>query len=117
MVSPQPQAQNLPPQPAPIQEIGYPQGAYAPPAVPNSNMAIVSLVAGIVAWVLLPGIAAIVAVITGHMARNEINRSGGSLAGGGLATIGLILGYANLAIILLAFCGILLFVLGIGALA
>lgn len=67
--------------------------AYLPPA-PTNNLAIVSLVAGILSWVLCPIIAAIVAVITGHVARGQIRTSGES--GGGLALAGLILGYVHL---------------------
>lgn len=93
-------------QPAPIQPGGYQQapGAYLPQPIPNSNMAIISLVAGIVSWVLLPVIAAIAAVVTGHMARREIRESGGRLSGDGLALIGLVLGYANLALLALGIC-------------
>jgi hypothetical protein len=53
---------------------------------------------GIVGWVLLPVVGAIIAVITGHMAKKEIRESRGLLGGDGLATAGLILGYSNIAI-------------------
>ena len=70
---------------------------YIPPVMPhNSTMAIVSLISGIVSWFLLPFIAAIVAVITGHMAKNEIKKSGGMITGNGMATAGLVLGYIQL---------------------
>jgi hypothetical protein len=59
-------------------------------------MAIISLVSGIVSWFLVPFIGAIVAVITGHMAKNEIRSSAGRLTGDGMATAGLILGYVQL---------------------
>ena len=59
-------------------------------------MALVSLISGIVSWILLPFIAAIVAVITGHMAKSEIKKSNGMVAGNGMATAGLILGYIQL---------------------
>jgi hypothetical protein len=72
-----------------------PPSYYAPP---NSTMAVVSLVAGILGWVLLPLIASVVAVITGHMAKNEIRSSNGRVGGDGLATAGLILGYSSLVI-------------------
>jgi hypothetical protein len=79
------------------------------PARPNSTMAIVSLVTGILAWVgILPLIGAIVAVITGHLAKNEIRGSMGELAGEGMATAGLVLGYIQLAIALLCLCGFLI---------
>jgi hypothetical protein len=77
-----------------------------PPAKPNSNMAIVSLVLSILGWTALPGIGAIAGVITGHMAKREINESMGELGGEGLANAGLIIGYVNLA---LGLCACLIF--------
>ncbi|NTU79119.1 MAG: DUF4190 domain-containing protein [Chloroflexales bacterium] len=77
---------------------------YAPQVIPNSNMAIASLVSGILAWVVVPFIAAIIAIVTGHMARSEIRQSGGRLSGDGMAVIGMILGYAQLALIALGAC-------------
>jgi len=64
---------------------------------PTSTAAIVSLSFGVASWLLLPILAAIVAVVTGHLARAEIRRSAGAIDGDGLALAGLILGYANLA--------------------
>ena len=69
-----------------------------PPARPNSNMAMASLVLGILGWTIAPGLASIAAIITGHMAKNEIKASMGQLGGDGMATAGLIMGYANVAI-------------------
>jgi hypothetical protein len=83
-------------------------GMYAPPVVPNSNMAIISLIAGVLAWVALPLIGALVAVICGHLARKEISESGGRLTGQGLALAGLILGYVQLALALFG-CLLILF--------
>jgi hypothetical protein len=65
-------------------------------------MAIISLISGIVSWILLPLIGAVVAIITGHMARNEIKNSYGSQSGEGLAIAGLILGYVNVVVMCLA---------------
>lgn len=79
----------------------YPGNEQLPPtyyAPPNSIMAVVSLVAGILGWVVLPLISSLVAVVTGHMAKNEIRNSGGRIAGDGLATAGLILGYSSLVV-------------------
>lgn len=76
-----------------------------PPAIPQtSTMATVSLVTGIASWVIVPLIGAIVAVITGHMARKEIRESGGQLTGDGLATAGLVLGYLQLGVTVLGVC-------------
>jgi hypothetical protein len=73
---------------------------YSTPTAPNSTLAIVSLVSGILGWTLAPLLGSIVAVITGHMAKNEIKASGGAIQGDGLATAGLILGYLSLGLAL-----------------
>ena len=98
---------------------------YAPPAYPapmaavappTNQLAIVSLVAGIASYVMLPVIGAVVAVITGHMARSQIKRTGES--GNGLAVAGLILGYVHLAlglIVLLVFVVVFFGILGLVA--
>ena len=65
----------------------------------TSNLAITSLVSGILGWTLLPLLGAIVAVITGHMARSEIRKSNGELDGDGLAVAGLVLGWLSLALV------------------
>ena len=48
---------------------------------------------------MLPLVGGLVAIVTGHLARNEISRTGER--GNGFATIGLVLGYLNLAFLLL----------------
>jgi hypothetical protein len=93
----------------------YPQSPQVLPPMmaQTSTLAIVSLIAGIVSWVLVPFIGAVVAVITGHMAKKEIRQSAGSLTGDGLATAGLVLGYIQLGLTVLAICCIaILFVTG-----
>ncbi len=62
-------------------------------SVSTSSTAVICLASGIAAWTILPIIAAILAVMTGHQARREIKQSNGSLEGHGLVTVGLILGY------------------------
>jgi Domain of unknown function (DUF4190) len=61
---------------------------------PTNSLAIVSLVAGIASYFVVPVIGAVVAIITGHMARGQIRRTGEG--GSGLALAGLILGYVHL---------------------
>ncbi len=76
----------------------------------TSTLAIVSVVSGVLSWVMLPFIAGVVAVVTGHMARNEIKSNPG-MQGDGLAIVGLILGYLHL----VTFClGTLFFLLFFG---
>lgn len=71
-------------------------------SAPNSTLAIVALVAGILGVTLFPLLGSIVAVIAGPMAKREINESGGTLGGESLAQIGMILGWIGLA---LGLCG------------
>ena len=59
----------------------------------TSTNAIISLIAGIAGWTILPILGAIVAIICGHIAKNEIRKSGGALGGNGMATAGLVMGY------------------------
>lgn len=81
----------------------------------TSATAVISLVFGILCWIALPFLGALVAVITGHIARGEIRRAlPGSIEGDGLALTGLVLGYAQLALIVV---GILLLFLLFGGLA
>ena len=79
----------------------------------TSTLAIVSLIAGILGWTLVPFFGSIAAVVCGHMARKEI-RLNPALEGSGFATAGLILGWIGLTFWIL---GILLFVLFFGGLA
>jgi hypothetical protein len=80
----------------------------------TSSLAVVSLVFGILSWCLLPFIGAIVAIICGHMARNEIRRApAGAMEGDGMAIAGLVLGYVHVALVVLA--AIVLGILFLGA--
>lgn len=67
----------------------------------DSSLAIVSLITGILGWLLLPFIGALAAIITGHLAKKEIRESGGMITGKGMATAGLILGYVQIGFIVL----------------
>ncbi|MCD9046576.1 MULTISPECIES: DUF4190 domain-containing protein [unclassified Luteimonas] len=62
----------------------------------TSVLAVLSLVFGILGWTLLPGLGAIVAVVTGHIARAEIRRAPQTLEGDGLAIAGLVLGWLGI---------------------
>ncbi len=75
----------------------------APAAGQTNTLAIISLVAGIGSFFahVVPGVGgftvALVAVITGHLARGQIKKTGEG--GMGMATAGLIIGYVHLALI------------------
>ena len=79
---------------------GPPQ--YGPMPPPTSGLAIASLVAGLIGWTFAPIVGALVAVVTGHMARAEIRSRRGEVSGDGLALTGLILGYVQLVLAALA---------------
>ncbi len=83
-----------------------------PQAAPStSTLAIISLISGILSWVLLPVLGAIAAVITGNKAKKEIQASAGALGGETMAKIGVILGYVNLAVFALILCGMIALIL------
>lgn len=89
-------------------------------SVPNrqtSGLAVVSLVMGICSWTVLPFVASVVAIITGHMARAEIRRRPHELDGDGLALTGLILGWVMVVGALLAIGAFLAFFGGLAWLA
>jgi hypothetical protein len=84
---------------------------YAPPRSTNT-LAVVSLVAGCAQFVICPVIGAIVAIVTGHIARRQIRDTGEQ--GNGLAVAGLILGYIGAALTALAIVGALVVVFAFG---
>ena len=69
------------------------------PAVPEtyagpqetSGKATASLICGIVAYVILPFLAAIPAIILGHLALSDIKKRAGQLKGSGLAIAGMVM--------------------------
>ena len=83
------------------------------PVRQNSALAVISLVAGILGWTLVPFLGSLVAIVTGHMARKEI-RQNPELEGDIMAIIGLVLGWVAVIGTVLA---ILAFLLLFGGLA
>ena len=88
-----------PPPPAPPAPPQYPV-PYAPayPVATTNGLAVASLIAGFF-WIGWLG--SFLAVIFGHVALGQINRSGGREQGSGLAIAGLVLGYMGLLTLLL----------------
>lgn len=78
---------------------------------PTNTAAVVSLVSGILAWVALPVLGTIVAIFSGHAALNQIRASAGMERGEGLALAGLVLGWVQVGLLVLALVGWLLFAL------
>ncbi|PJK10601.1 hypothetical protein CO610_01790 [Lysobacteraceae bacterium NML95-0200] len=88
------------------------------PTVRETNpMALISLICGILGWIIFPVIASLIAVITGHKARREIRAQPGRYEGDTMAVIGLLLGYANLVIALLGILFLAVIFLFFGGLA
>jgi hypothetical protein len=69
------------------------------PAAETNTLAIVSLIASIASWIIIPGLGGIIGVICGIMARNQIKTSEGRQTGDGLALGGIIVGGINIALI------------------
>ena len=85
-----------------------------PLAPPTSSMATTSLIAGIIGWTVAPFLGALTAIITGHMAKKEIQESNGRLGGDGMATAGLVMGYLQIIPTVLCVCSIgVMFAMGI----
>jgi hypothetical protein len=84
-----------------------PQGAMVRVAPSNNTLAVVSLVAAIASFFahIIPFAGgftlALVAIVTGHMARGQIRRTGEP--GMGMATAGLVIGYIHMALIAVVF--------------
>lgn len=79
----------------------------------SSTLAVLSLIAGIASFFIIPLIGAIAAIIMGGMAKKEIRNSAGAITGLGMANWGVILGWINIAISLIGLCIGLLAVLGV----
>jgi len=103
----QPHEQPMPPPPA-IQR--QPSTAPATYLGETNTLALVSLISGIVSWFAMPLIGGVVAVVTGHLAKREIRRTGEQ--GETFATVGLVLGYLHLAVGLLIVALVVLVLVG-----
>lgn len=96
-----------PPPPPPYAAPQYPYG-YGPgrPAATTNGLAVASLVLGII-WMFWVG--SILAVIFGYVGKGQIDRSGGTQSGRGLAVAGIVLGWIGVGFLALT---ILLAIIG-----
>ena len=76
-----------------------------------SNLAVASLVLAIASFVVCPVVGSLAAVIFGHKAKRTIREAAETMYGDGVATAGLVLGYAGFALQTLAFGSILVITL------
>ncbi len=82
------------------QNVGY-------PVLPTSTMALVSMISGILSFVMLPLIGAVVAIITGYEARKETRSVPPRASGDGMATAGIILGWVHIGLFAVGICCVL----------
>lgn len=75
--------------------------SYSPP---NSSLSLISVIAGILGLTLFPFAGSVVALITGYMARKEIQESLGTIGGEGLVNAGLLLGWIGVGLTVLGLC-------------
>jgi hypothetical protein len=112
---PPPMAQGAAPA-APGEVPGMPPPGYPPvrTVLPTDGMAVASFVAAIISWVFCPVIAAVLAIIFGFISRSNIKQSNGTLGGDGFALAGLVIGFINLGLVLLAVIIIIIIALAVG---
>ena len=100
--TPSPAAPPPPPYGAPQQPYGAAQQPYQygpnRPVAATNGLAVASLVLGIIT---LCGIGSILAVIFGYVGKGQIDRSGGTQSGRGLAIAGIVLGWIGIGFIVL----------------
>ena len=77
------------------------------PILPTSTLATVSLIAGILSFVMLPLIGAVVAIWTGYEARNATRSVPPRASGDGLATAGIVLGWVHVGLLGIGLCCVL----------
>lgn len=70
----------------------------------TSSLAVVSLVLGIASYFVVPLLGAIAAIITGNLAKKEIQQNPEALSGEGLARWGMILGWINITMSIIGIC-------------
>lgn len=85
-----------PPAAQPPVPYGGPQVAYVMP-MPKNDLAIWSLVTGILSWIMCPLVLGVAAIVTGHASRKAVRE--GQANNVGAATAGLILGWLNVVVV------------------
>ena len=83
--------------------------------LPTSTLALVSLISGILGFIMLPVIGSVVALITGYSARNETRAIPPTASGDGLATAGIIMGWIQLGLAVVGICCFVLYFVFIAA--
>ena len=77
--------------------------------LPSSTLAIVSLIAGILGFMMLPVIGSFVALWAGYSARKETRAVPPTASGDGLATAGIVMGWIQLGLAVIGICCMVLY--------
>lgn len=77
--------------------------------LPSSTLATVSLIAGILGFMMLPVIGSIIALWTGYAARKETRSVPPTASGDGLATAGIVMGWIQLGLTVIGICCFVLY--------
>jgi hypothetical protein len=72
--------------------------------LPTSTLAMISLIAGILGFTMLPIIGSIVAILTGYSARKETRAVPALVGGDSLATAGIIMGWIQVGLTVVGCC-------------
>lgn len=114
--------QSQPPQPIPADSTPVSGGGLSQPGMPTyggpmavstNPLAIASLVCSLGSWFILPIVGAIVGVVLGHLALNQIRHASGKQDGNAMAVTGLVVGYVHLAIVPIIIVLVILFLAGV----
>jgi uncharacterized protein DUF4190 len=84
------------------------------PVIPQSTLAIISLIAGIGGFTFLPLIGSIIALLTGYAARKETRAAPPTASGDGMATAGIVLGWVQIGLGAIGLCCFAAYFLFIG---
>ena len=77
--------------------------------LPTSTLATVSLIAGILGFIMLPVIGSIVALWAGYAARKETRTIPPIASGDGMATAGIVMGWIQLGLAVVGLCCFILY--------
>ena len=81
----------------------YPQNINYP-MLPTSTLATISMIAGILGFLMLPVIGSIVAIWTGYEARKETRSVPPKATGDGMATAGIVMGWIQIGLFVVSIC-------------
>ncbi|MEO8329405.1 MAG: DUF4190 domain-containing protein [Candidatus Nanopelagicales bacterium] len=101
------------PPPAAPQPPAPAMASYAPTTPPTEPLAIWALLCAIGAWVLLPVVLAIVALVLAHNAEKEITRADGWKQGKGMVTAARLIAWIHLVLAALAIVFVVTFLIGL----